>query len=211
MCELRWVGVVLACVCVFVCAVCVCVCVCALALTRCLSYSFTRLQLHRRSGSLLPIFLPTHLVSHIISAAVCLARDLLSIPQYHTLDAFSLLNFSFLFPSTVGLKDKQSLAGRSTCTFCISCFHILPRHGAGLPCQQYRFSNKKTPSLRQLFSTRQNPISLRLVFIGKSHQAKNRNLSRLISNLNRLKKYNYLVLVYPVIFPVYFLSPVIRF
>jgi hypothetical protein len=44
------------------------------------------------------------------------------------------------------------------------------------------------------------------VILGKSQVVKNRNLSRLISNLNRLKK-KYPVLVYTVIFLVYFVSP----
>jgi hypothetical protein len=42
----------------------------------------------------------------------------------------------------------------------------------------------------------------RPVILGISQPAKNRNLSRLISNLSRLKKQSYPVLVYPVIFPV---------
>jgi hypothetical protein len=44
--------------------------------------------------------------------------------------------------------------------------------------------------------------TLRVIVIGKSQPAKNRNLSRLISKLSRLEK-KITVLVYPVIFPVY--------
>ena len=104
-------------------------------------------------------------------------------PSYHTLVVNGMLNTGWLeaWPRRFGGSVSQRhrcgeflyflfLSEREKMKFCPSMYSqihehythscllsVVPRQGTGLHCQEYRFSTRKTPSHRMLFSTRQKP------------------------------------------------------